>query len=929
MTNPHFRLSNGVTCVIEERPKSGKVSMQIHINSAVDENVDENGLTNLTSKASLSGTTTMSYEKLTAEIESRGGRIDAQSSPKLTAFTASSLARDAEDIFSIMADVIRHPILGDRDIYQAKMRIKNKLEYLGKDPAASTDAKFFEAAFSGQTAGLNAMGTPERLDSFTRAQVMAKHAEMLAHPENIVISFTGDINAAQAKKLVEDYFGDLPAATSAVAKLQEKFIGGDSRESNDNEQLNLEFGFEAPPFSDQDRYTAVLLKEVLSGFSGPLTQEIREKRSLVYTVQPRYIPLETSGVFSIMTGAGKGKAGELISVAINDVFGKIIRDGVDQKTLDEARERIIRSLKAQGETADISCLSNANQMYSYGRLRTLEESAAYYNQVTSDDIRRVCANMLRDGKYALAAVGPQETMPSEQAIKGMMQAQLKGVDVPLAKPVKPSIKVQFNQAAKKAEPVGVAPKMTVLKNGMKVVTIERPGTLSCGAWVGAGSDSETPVQNGAAHVLEHMMFKGTRTYDQPGIISKVIEGELGGGLNAYTTKDKTAYYFYNLEPEALAKTIDICGEMVFDATLEPTEFDGKAVTNPDGSKTMEKVGEREVIIEELNRRNDNAQVPLGDLMFEAAYPNQPHGLSTIGTEKTLRALTVEDFTAFRDENYVPNNVVFSAAGPIKHEDFVALIEKKYGQMPAKAIVPASAPVYKGGASYIVEPSATLCNVLVATPSAPDTDPDNFAYKALGMILGGSDSARLFRGVIPPGSGIRNVGASEVSFGNAGLFFISGSMPAQNIAPFINTVGREIYKLSLDLTEAELNKVKASMEMSLLAGMETNSAACNLYASNVLSSGKLITQTELSAQIQKLTVDDIKRVAQKVLASPPTQVMAVPPGTDPRYLPQQRQDSPPPPAQNQNLIVPFPNGRGAIDALRARALDARKKKGFSK
>ncbi len=885
MAIKNFRLPNGITCVVDERPQSGKVSMQVHLNSAFDADPSENGLTALAAKTCLLGTTTKSYDQITNYIESRGAKIDALAGPKLTVFKGSALARDAGDIFSVLSDVIRRPSLGSQEVGRTKERMKAELDDQKEEPALEADKNFFEAAFPGQTTGLDPMGTPERLDSYTQQQVRKKQADFLAHPENMIISFAGDITAADAQKLVENNFSDLSATATAVTKPQEKFVGGDVRKSTSNEQLNLEFGFEAPRRDDPDRYTAVLLNEILTGMSGPLFQEIREKRSLVYTVQPRYVPLDTSGVFSIMAGAGKGKAGELISVAINDVFGKIIRDGVSQEAIDQARERIIRSIEAQNETKSSACSGNASQMTSYGRVRSIEETKEYYKQVTSDDIRRVCANMLRDGKYALSTVGPQDTLPTSQEIKDMMQAQLKGVDVPVARPVKPSIKAQFNQAAKKEEFV-VQSKMTLLPNGIKVLTTERPGTLSCGAWVGSGSDGETPVQNGAAHVLEHMMFKGTSTYDEPGQIDRIVEGQLGGRLNAFTTKDKTAYFFYNLDAKALEPTVDICGEMVFDATLDHDEFDGKTIVNPDGS-TKKTGGEREVIIEELNRSNDNVHTPLTDLLFKTAYPDQAHGRPTIGTEKTLRAMTVDDFTTFRDDHYVPDNVVFAAAGPIKHEDFVALVEKKFGQVPTKEAKPTPLPVYKGGTNYIEEDKADLCDVMIAAESVPSTNADSIAYRALGMILAGGNSARLYeQGVFPAVKMMRSIESGDMALSNSGIFYVAGSMMPQAVGSFITSVYQEIYALTGDLTQGELDKVKANMEMSLLSSMETNQDACNQYAINALANGKLVKQDELSAQIQKLTVDDVKRVARKVMASNPTLAMVVPPKTDPRFLPRQ-------------------------------------------
>ncbi len=883
-----FRLSNGVTCVCEERPKSGKVSMQIHIKSgSVNESAEENGLTFLMQASCLGGTTTRSREQIAEGVESKGGELGSSTDRTTTTFQAQALARHAKETFTILADMVRHPAFDAAEIQKTKTQIEQEIIQQDESPATKARIKFYKGAFSGQSAGRDPLGTQELLDSFTPAQVRQKHADVLAHPENIVISFAGDISLSQVKKLVRNYFGDLPSAAAAAKTPQMQFTGGDLREATDNEQISLLLGFQAPPKNDPDRYATMMLNEFLGGgMSSPLFQEIREKRGLVYTVSAGYTPYETSGIFRISAGAGKGNAGELISVAL-DLLGKTVREGLDQEALDQARERIIRKIIESCEMAGGTGARNADQLMFFGRLIPPEEYEERLKQVTSDDIRRVCAGLMRSGKYALAGVGPQDTMPTADEIKDMISDQLQGVTVPSSpRPVQETIKPPFMAAAKKRAAAAVEPKMTTLKNGMKVVTVERPGNLSCGAWVGAGSDHETPALNGATHMNEHMMFKGTPSY-APGQIDKIVEGQLGAELNAYTSNDKTAYYFYNLKADALEKIVDICGEMVFKANLDHAEFDGKSVIMPSGS-TYKMKGERDVVVEELNRANDTIEGHAWNLLMETAYPNQPHGRPILGTEATLRAMTVQQLAAYRDEYYAPNNVVFCAAGPVRHEDFVALVEKQYGRMPAKEFPPLPVPVYHGGTAFAEYKNASLCDVTLLAESVPGSDPDCLAYEVLGAILGGGMSSRLYKEIVIKQELSADVTAESQDFRNCGMFYVGASLAPEKIRPFINAAYAEMRALVSNLAEEDLGKVKNMMEMALLNGMETNRDVCDRFANNTLDEGRLLTQAEIASRIKKLTVDDIKRVAKKVLASTPTLGMIVPPGTDQKYLPKQEE-----------------------------------------
>lgn len=899
-----FRLPNGITCVTEERPKTGIVTMEVRIKyGSVNESPEENGLTFLMQESCNGGTTTRSREQLAEEIESKGSSMGTESTGTKITFAAGALSRYAGEIFDVMADMVRNPAFDDDEVAKTREQIGQWIASEGQQgPEKKAAKRFSEAAFSGQPITRPPKGTEELMASFTPEQVRRKHAEVLAHPENIVISFAGDIDAAQTEKMVQKYFGDLPAATAEAAKAPDVvFTGGDLREETDNEQLNLFFGFEAPSLHSPDRYAAILLNQYLSGgMSAPLFQEIREKRSLVYSVHASYVPSETNGAFVIEAGTGKGKAGELIPVAM-DTLGKIIREGVDQKAIEECRESILGGMRENLETMEGSSERNIVQLLNFGRLSPLEDLEENLKNVTSDDIRRVCADMLKDGKYALSGIGPQETMPSGQKIKDMMLAQVEGVTIPPPHPVKTVLKTRFNAVAKKP-PAAVEPKMTVLKNGMKVVTVERPGTLSCIAWVGVGSDNETPELSGASHMNEHMMFKGTKSYG-PGEIVRIVEGELGGDLNAMTSKDRTFYRFDGLKARDLERVVDMCGEMVFNADIAHEQFAGG-----NGAK-----GERDVVIEEIRRANDNINRQRMNALMATVYPDQAHARPVLGTEETLRAMTAGQLAAYRDDYYVPNNVVFSATGPVSHEDFVALIEKKYGHLPAKDFEPLPTPEYHGGTAVIESAEANMCTMDLVAEAPPSSSPDVLAHEVLALILGGQGlaSARLYKGAVMQGQAAA-IAVGMADYRNCGMFTITAMLETEKVRTFTDTVYKEIRDLAENLTQAELDKAKILMEAGMLFGGEKNRDVCTFYGMNVMATGDLVTVDKISEEIKNLTVDDVRRAAKNVLQSKPALAAVIPPGTDPGLLPKQEE------------LVAMRDGKKPQEDAAVRPVAARKK-----
>ncbi len=873
-------LPNGVRVVTEQRPGTGTVAMQIYLRSGgVDETPEESGLTNLMQEAAQTGTTTRTRNQIADDAETKGNPIESFTNMEVTMFKTKALTRNAPDAFGVLADVILNPVFDAAELEQIKEQIVQSLLQQKKSPAAAAGNKFMETAFAGQSMCQSSQGTPELVESYTPAQLKKKHAELLSRPGDIIVSFTGDIDPATAEKLVADTFGKLQGgAKPDVPKAV--FTAGEYREVNDSNQVNINIGFRAPDAKDPDRYAVMLFRSVFSGgMSSPLFQELRVKRGLVYTPGVKYGQFDNAGVFSIDNGTGPGKAGELVTAVI-ELLGTIARDGFPQKDIDQARDRFVRAVRNSTETADSAAGYNADQIMKFGAVLGPDELEKNLKSVTADDLRRVAGQMLKDGAFALAAVGPLATLPTYAELKKLAQDQVAGIDIPEKAPPAPAVTTAFNAAAAAPASYG-APQVTVLPNGLKVITVERPGPLSIGGWVGAGSDHETPELAGATHLNEHMMFRGTPSYPS-GTIDKIVEGEMGGGLNAYTSNDKTVYYFYSLLPAHLQKSVDIIGEMIFQADIKQTELTGTPTTRPDGTIDPGK-GEIEAVIEELKMGRDKPGRIAYQQMMAQAYAGSTHGETVIGTEPVLRAMTADMLRDYRDEFYSSNNVIFGAAGPVKHADFVKLIEQKFGHLQPTNFPPLDVPAYKGGTAASEHKAAQLATVLLAADSVDTAHPDGVAYDALALILGGGFSSRLAKGVVN-GQLAVSASAGNSNYRNAGAFMFQASTVPENVKPLMRELYAELRRLPGDVTQAELDKAKGRLELSLRGGYEENNDIIDAYAVDLQSAGRLVTEDEKIKAINALTLDDIRRVAAQVLASNPTASMIVPRGTDPKLLP---------------------------------------------
>ncbi len=880
-----YRLPNGITVVCENRPQSGKVEMVVAIKAgSINEELAENGLTNLVQEACFGGTPTRTRSQIAADIEDRGGSFGYQATRETTDFAATALTRDAADIFAVLSDVIRNPSFAPDELAKTKPQIIQNIAANEQNPQYRASKRFMTALFGGHPAAQPVKGDAALVESFTPQQVKDRHAAMLSDPSKIVLSFAGDIDMQTAIALAEEHYGDM-VATPQKPHIPLTFTGGIDHEANNDKQLALRLGFEAPSNTDPERYAYLMLSQLLSGgMSSPLFTEIRGKRSLVYSVGASYGPMTDTGSFYIAAGTSEGKVGELIEAAM-DIFGNIIQNGFSDEELTTARRQIMRERQGASEQASQVAIAHSSHILTVGRLVPLEEFEEKLKRVTADDIRRACATMMGSGKFALASAGPQETMPDEQAVKAMMKKQVAGVTVPPAPPR--SLQPTFTRrAAAQAETeTSTNIRSTTLANGLTVVTAERPGTLACGAWVGAGSSHETPALSGATHMNEHMMFRGTPSYGA-GTIPAIIEGELYGGLNAFTSKDRTAYYFYHLAPDGLGKAIDICGEMVFQANIDEDEY-GHPYKDPK-TGLDQSTGERGVVLEEIRGYDLQVGRRVQNQLFALAYPNQAHGRPVLGTVESLLATEAKDLRAYRDDYYAPNNVVFVAAGPVKHEDFVALIESKFGHLKPAHTEALETPVYQGGTNVIeMDQAQQLCNFVIGAESVAQDDPDFHAYGALAMMLGSGQSSRLYDELVSRRGMTGDVGAGHAGFRNAGLFIIGGAVAPEKTKPLMNAIYQETRALIASPSQAELDKVKARIEMGLLQMTETSNGTCRFFGDNTLLYGEPKTPEDALAAVRALTLEDIKRVGAKILQSNPTLSMVVKPGTDRRLLPMQQ------------------------------------------
>ncbi|WP_435640923.1 M16 family metallopeptidase [Micavibrio aeruginosavorus] len=862
-----FRLPNGITCVCDSRPGTGTVDMSIGLRYGTClEGAAEQGVGHMILN-------TLLTDDHMAEAEATGGSLSGHIDDTSMILSADALARDADHVFAVLSDALRNPAFDPAFVKRIKKQTIMSIDEGASSIEDAVHEGFMMMAFMNQTVSAVDITAKKNIRRFTPDDLRIKHAQITSNPEQIVLSFSGDLTLAQAKAMARTHFGDMKAGPTPfmpAAPLMH-FTGGEIASENDNEQLVLSFGFPAPSLNDPKHHAFHLLEDLLGGgMSAPLFQEIREKRGLVYTVQADYVPLDSSGYFAIHAGTG-ANATELLQATI-DLLGQKASEGFTQQELDRARSRIMRKISVATEAPHMSNMRNMAHLLNYGRVVPLDEIEASLARVTSVDIQIALTEMLGDGRYALSCSGPMDTMPSAEQIADMLDEQAARIEPFDLKP-RPSLSAQFNAASRVTTVKPSGPHVTVLDNGLTIVTTTRPGTVSCGAWVGAGAAHETPELSGATHMNEHMMFRGTTSFG-PGEVTRIVENEMAGGLNAYTSKDQTAYTLDMLLPDHLDRALDVCGELVFKANLDHTEYAGGETTK----------GERSVVLEEIKKYDDMPAARLDNVLDATMYPGQSYGRPVLGTASSLNAISAADLTVYRDEYYVPNNVVFSVTGPVKHADVVHMIAHKYGNLQSRDVAPLPTPDVHGALSVTKSEIKDQCMIMAAFNIPPKGHADTVAYEALSTLLVGSALARLPSKLVDEMFLTLDIEAYPQQYPTCGQFCMATSTAPQNTRLILSEIFASLRDVRDTLDQGELDMAKAQMEMNLMAGAASNSALCNLYGEAALYGGTVESLDAMSARVQALTLADVRRVTDNLLKTTLCVALDVPKGIKPAHIP---------------------------------------------
>ena len=396
--------------------------------------------------------------------------------------------------------------------------------------------------------------------------------------------------------------------------------------------------------------------------------------------------------------------------------------------------------------------------------------------------------------------------------------------------------------------------ITTLPNGLRVVTDRMPTveSVSLGVWVRAGTRYERPQVNGVAHLLEHMVFKGTERRSAREI-AEAIEA-VGGNINAYTSRETTAYYAKVLKDDA-GLAVDVLADILQHSLFDDAEL-GR---------------ERSVVLQEIGQAHDTPDDVVFDHFQSTAFPDQPLGRPVLGKSEIVATMSRDAIVGFRDTHYRTGRMVVAAAGNIGHAQLVDHAAQAFGKLQSGGDDTSQEAIYSSG-EYREGRDLEQIHMVLGFRGAPIGTAEFYTLSVLSNLFGGGMSSRLFQEIREERGLVYSIDTFMSAFADTGLFGVYAGTGTGQIEELIPVLCDQITGLAGSLREDEVARSRTQLKSSLLMALESTGARCEQIAQHLLIFGRVLPIDELVARIDAIDGEQIGALARQIFSVPP--VLAV-------------------------------------------------------
>jgi predicted Zn-dependent peptidase len=397
--------------------------------------------------------------------------------------------------------------------------------------------------------------------------------------------------------------------------------------------------------------------------------------------------------------------------------------------------------------------------------------------------------------------------------------------------------------AEQASPI----KQTVLDNGFTIITerMDHVRSASVGIWVRSGSRHEAAALNGISHFIEHTLFKGTRNRTSREIA--VESDAIGGHVDAFTSREVASYYVKVLD-EHLPRAFDLLADLVSTPLFANEELNR----------------ERNVVMEEIKMVEDTPDDLVHEVFVANFWPDHPLGRSILGTADTLATFDHERVADYFYNMYTPRNLVVAGAGNIEHERFVDMVARYLSGLKDRPLdLSASAPRH-AARRIVLDKDLEQTHLVLGTCCPSMTSADRYSVHVLNVILGGGMSSRLFQTIREEHGLAYAVYSGVNAYTDAGYLSVYAATSPEQVTDVIRLSVEEFDKFKREpVTEAELQRAKDQLKVSIMLSLESTSARMSNLARQEIFFGRQFTLDEILERIDQVTVADVQRVAGEI------------------------------------------------------------------
>jgi len=389
---------------------------------------------------------------------------------------------------------------------------------------------------------------------------------------------------------------------------------------------------------------------------------------------------------------------------------------------------------------------------------------------------------------------------------------------------------------------------STLANGVTVVTEQMPHvrSVAVGIWLTAGSRGETLAENGLSHFLEHMLFKGTANRSAEDIASEV--DSIGGHMDAFTSKELVCFSAKMLD-EHLPVAFDILSDLVLNPLFREED--------------VEK--EKGVILEELKMEVDNPEYLVHELFSANFWKGHSLGKPILGTKASIKSFHQAMVREYYQRNYVPSNLVISAAGNVTHEQLKQLVERYFGSLPPAPTNLSGQPAPLPNPTLLFKNKSSLAQVqlCLGVPGHPMSHDMRFPTYILNTILGGGMSSRLFQNIREKRGLAYTVASEQYLYRDSGVLSVYAGTSQASLPELLRLVLQEFRSLKeKPVSATELNRAKDNLKGSFMLSLESTSSRMSHLARQHIYFSRFSTMDEILQSVDKVTADDLQALANE-------------------------------------------------------------------